>query len=264
MDSVASLSESEKLEQLRSTFRACDRNGDGFIDIDELFLLWDELNLPANTTQSGEIEKLFQAIDINHDGHITCEEFVGSLDRLLELVNDAQPADELLDDEAQPQNDVDAASDELLRERLWSVFETCDADQTGIVDLLHLRDLLVTLGFAEEEQTILNIFRARDTDGDGCLTFEEFVSSVKDVIDNSSKQQQASEYAGSDVSVLPEADLSMANTTASSLPSAPHDTPGPPSRAQLDPYLSPATPATSNVQHVTATPHVPLESSSQC
>eukprot|EP01080_Neovahlkampfia_damariscottae_P011615 gene11615-4857_t len=66
-----------KIEVMKAMFKAFDRDGNGFIDRDELYkTMNDDLDVPI-TRQ--EVEDILQEADVNRDGKISYEEFVKSI-----------------------------------------------------------------------------------------------------------------------------------------------------------------------------------------
>jgi Ca2+-binding EF-hand superfamily protein len=61
-----------ELEELQSSFNACDPNGDGFIDCDEFHQLLIQLD---GDVSREECALDFQLVDVDEDGYISFSEF---------------------------------------------------------------------------------------------------------------------------------------------------------------------------------------------
>eukprot|EP01126_Amoeba_proteus_P055113 TRINITY_DN681_c0_g1_i2.p1 TRINITY_DN681_c0_g1~~TRINITY_DN681_c0_g1_i2.p1 ORF type:complete len:498 (+),score=73.24 TRINITY_DN681_c0_g1_i2:86-1495(+) len=148
-----------RLECLRMAFTASDRDGSGAIDKDELSLV---LQLSGIQVQSNDVDAMFIESDVNGDGQITWDEFLSYTEK----------------------NHLNALScivDKLTSVRL--AFELFDRDKSGGIDQNELQHVLKMVGVNIPQESVQAMFEA-DSDGDGQITFPEFVKYLENHSDS--------------------------------------------------------------------------------
>ena len=59
-------------------------------------------------------------------------------------------------------------------DRVWRMFDCIDADKSGEIDSTEL--MMHLLGLGQEHESVSELFKALDTDGDGRISREEFIA----------------------------------------------------------------------------------------
>jgi Ca2+-binding EF-hand superfamily protein len=119
----------------------------GTIESCELKYVMNKLGEEPN---DDELEDMIRAVDLNGDGVIDFEEFIG----LMRLRMDERQRD--------PEED------------LRDAFNMFDADRSGYIDREEVRALMKKLAQTLTDEEIDAIMEEVDTDGDGEISFEEF------------------------------------------------------------------------------------------
>lgn len=119
----------------------------GTIEGSELSYVMSKL---GETPTEDELEDMIRAVDLNGDGEIDFDEFIG----LMRLRMDERQRD--------PEED------------LRDAFNMFDADRSGYIDRDEVRLLMKKLAQTLTEEEIDAIMEEVDTDGDGEISFEEF------------------------------------------------------------------------------------------
>jgi Ca2+-binding EF-hand superfamily protein len=122
-------------------------NFKGTIEGSELSYVMSKL---GETPTAEELEDMIRAVDLNGDGEIDFDEFIG----LMRLRMDERQRD--------PEED------------LRDAFNMFDADRSGYIDRDEVRLLMKKLAQTLTEEEIDAIMEEVDTDGDGEISFEEF------------------------------------------------------------------------------------------
>lgn len=130
------LTKAEK-ENLAKIFKAIDRNGDGKLSKEEILEGYD-LFFGKNLDKV-DIEKMFDAVDIDRSGYIDYSEFV------IATMNEKQL---------------------LTNEKLQSAFKMFDKDGSGLISAEEIKEVL---GFGKtlSEEAVNDIIKQVDENGDG-------------------------------------------------------------------------------------------------
>eukprot|EP00929_Paragymnodinium_shiwhaense_P051269 TRINITY_DN25811_c0_g1_i1.p1 TRINITY_DN25811_c0_g1~~TRINITY_DN25811_c0_g1_i1.p1 ORF type:complete len:381 (+),score=112.29 TRINITY_DN25811_c0_g1_i1:97-1143(+) len=143
---------SEEITEYREMFDLFDEDRSGAIDADELGKVMRALGLfPTNA----EVLKIVEETDEDGSGVIEFSEF------LLVMVKYRKTHE--------PEEDPDA---ELLR-----AFKVFDKDGSGYITADELRDFLTRMGEPLTDEEVDDLLRQADLDGDGQISYEEFVKS---------------------------------------------------------------------------------------
>ena len=119
----------------------------GTIEGSELSYVMSKL---GETPTEDELQDMIRAVDLNGDGEIDFDEFIG----LMRLRMDERQRD----------------PDEDLRD----AFNMFDSDRSGYIDRHEVRSLMKKLAQTLSDEEIDLIMEECDTDGDGEISFEEF------------------------------------------------------------------------------------------
>ena len=142
-------------------FNKIDKNGDGKITKEELFSGFQELQKKSEEELKNEVEKIFCNIDMDQNGYIEYEEFIrAAIDKEYFL------------------------NDKFLR----FAFNYFDRDHNGNITFDEIKNLFYqseeNKNNAKARQQLKKSFDEIDTNGDGELSFDEFVSMMKNIINN--------------------------------------------------------------------------------
>lgn len=142
----------EQLSELREIFRSFDRNNDGSLTQLELGSLLRSLDLKPSEDQ---LETLTQKADRNSNGLIEFSEFVALVEP--DLVQARSPYTE---------------------DQLMKIFSLFDKDGKGFITPAELAHSMAKLGHALTAEELTGMIKEADTDGDGCINFQEFVEAI--------------------------------------------------------------------------------------
>jgi len=146
------LSKSEK-DNLAKVFREFDKNGDGKLSMDEIKDGY--LNHYGKVMSDDDVERMFAAVDTDNSGFIDYSEFVVAAMNEKNLVTN---------------------------ERLAAAFKMFDKDGSGIISSDEIKEVL---GFGSDltADAVDKIIKEVDKNGDGEISFEEFVTMMKKLVD---------------------------------------------------------------------------------
>ncbi|TGZ64252.1 hypothetical protein CRM22_006466 [Opisthorchis felineus] len=148
----------EQLADIRWTFHFFDKNGDGSISCDELETA---LAYLGHEVSQVELKHMIAQVDVNGDGSLDFGEFLRAMTE-----HHFQPPDIL---------NSKHANEELYR-RVFAEFD-CDGD--GFIDATELEKTMTSLGETLSREDIMDMMREADTDGDGKVSFTEFLNVLK-------------------------------------------------------------------------------------
>ena len=161
------------LHRIETTFAHYDVNGNGVIELADLYALANRLlrafGEPASSERGRELietsdrfwETLVEHCDTDHDGRITLEEYRTAMVAVFV--------------------DVDEFDDMFL-EVSESLLALADTNGDGRVEAAEFQVLLQARGLSEAECGIA--FAHVDTDGDGSISLQEYVDAVHDYYTN--------------------------------------------------------------------------------
>lgn len=145
---IASRLDENEINNLKNVFMAFDEGKDGQISLDELKKGLEQMHSTKYTDK--EIEDLFNALDVDHNGKIDYTEFISA------TLEEAEY---------------------LKQERLSEAFMNFDINRSGKIS----KDELVTALKANscQEKEIEKFIKAVDKNGDGKIDYNEFVDLMK-------------------------------------------------------------------------------------
>jgi len=138
----------DEVDELYETFLLFDKNGDDMIDSEELGILFQ--NSGRNPSDS-ELQTMINEFDVDHDGVFDDAEFIIMMAR---RVRECRIARENFNREA---------------------FKLFDKDDDGFISFAELRAGMRDKGRDLSDDEVAEIFCGADTNGDGQISYEEFV-----------------------------------------------------------------------------------------
>ncbi|GMH19680.1 hypothetical protein Nepgr_021522 [Nepenthes gracilis] len=150
----------DQIAELREIFRTFDRNDDGKLTQLELGSLMRSLGLKPSEDQ---LDSLIQAADKNNNGLIEFSEFISLVSP--DLIPSKCP---------------------YTQEQLKQLFEMFDRDGNGYITAAELAHSMAKLGHALTVEELTGMIKEADSDGDGCISFQEFSQAITNAaFDNS-------------------------------------------------------------------------------
>jgi len=137
---------------LRSAYEAADLDKNGYLQLEELKLLF----FPSGSVSAAEsagLAKMFAQMDKNNDGTIRCGEFVAFL--------------------ISTKKNISTVATAADKKQIASAFDKADTDKTGSLSLANFQELLGA-STEEEKSMVKKAFDAVDIDGNGALSVVEF------------------------------------------------------------------------------------------
>lgn len=150
-DGQSSGLDKDQIAQLREIFTSFDRNHDGSLTQLELGSLLRSLGLKPSQDQ---IEALIQKADTNSNGLIEFSEFAALV--APEVIPEAPYSEE----------------------QLRAIFRVFDRDGNGYITAAELAHSMARLGHALTVKELTGMIKEADTDGDGRISFAEFVKAI--------------------------------------------------------------------------------------
>lgn len=142
------ISKQEK-DDLARVFKAFDTNGDGKLSMDEVKTGYE--NHYGITMTDEEIERMFRSVDSDNSGFIDYSEFV------VAAMNEKQLTS---------------------NDKLQAAFNMFDKDGSGVISSDEIKDVLGFGGNLDTKQ-IDAIIKQVDDNGDGEISFEEFINMMR-------------------------------------------------------------------------------------
>ncbi len=148
-------------DYVHQLFKMADRTNDGVLHPDEFF---EALDLAGFELTDTEMKEMHASVDVNHDGVIQYEEFISKVPQILtESRSDSclGPA-ELLE--------YDTLDDYLRK-----LFTLADTSGDGVLQASEVANLVAMSGLNLSRKQVKRIAQAADRNGDGVLSFDEFI-----------------------------------------------------------------------------------------
>ena len=142
----------QQICELHEAFNIFDVESDGSIDKKNLILLMNALNL--NISQD-EINQLLEELGINNEGQIYFNQFLKIMAKILKNVKE----------------DEDIS--------LKKLFYLLDRNRNGLISIHEIRYIITHQSDNISEEDIGTIMKEADTDGDGLISLEEFMTIMK-------------------------------------------------------------------------------------
>lgn len=136
----------DKLSEYKEAFDMFDKDGSGFISIDEIFSIMKNFGNPMT---KGEIKKMISSIDEDGNGELDFEEFITFM----------KMTDEDIDED----------------EAILRAFKAFDKDKNGYLSNIEFRYILTQLGEKFTDSEVDQIFVESDLNNDGKLNYKEFI-----------------------------------------------------------------------------------------
>ncbi|GFP96520.1 calmodulin [Phtheirospermum japonicum] len=136
----------EQIAEFKEAFSLFDKDGDGCITSKELGTVMRSLG--QNPTEA-ELIDMIDEVDADRNGSIDFPEFLSLMARKMK----------------------DSDSEEELKE----AFEVFDKDKDGFISAAELRHVMTNLGEKMTDEDVNDMIREADLDGDGVVSYEEFV-----------------------------------------------------------------------------------------
>ena len=142
----------QEICELHEAFNIFDVESDGSITVNQLVMLMKALKQSLN---KNELENILNEFNIKEDGRIYFNQFLKIMARRLK--------------------DVKEDEDNYLK----SLFANLDRNKNGLISIHEIRYIVTHFGEDISENDIETIMREADTDGDGLISFEEFMTIMK-------------------------------------------------------------------------------------
>ncbi len=133
----------EEVRTLQAEFKKLDADQSGEVEVSELKKIF-------NTSNPQKTEEIFKSIDADHDGKISISEFT------MAFVNRKVSSQQ---------------------ERMWKIFNDMDTNKDGQIDA---KELQAAIGQEASSQDLQSLLRSVDKDGDGRVSYEEFLDAWYD------------------------------------------------------------------------------------
>ncbi|KAL1215263.1 putative calcium-binding protein CML23 [Cardamine amara subsp. amara] len=140
------------MEDIKKVFQRFDKNRDGKISIEELK---DVIGALSPTASQEETTSMMKEFDVDGNGFIDMDEFVA----LFQIGDDSRNGDE--------------SNSDNMRD-LKEAFDLYDLDRNGKISASELHSVMKNLGEKCSIQDCKRMISKVDSDGDGCVNFEEF------------------------------------------------------------------------------------------
>ncbi|CAN4086625.1 unnamed protein product [Withania somnifera] len=121
-----------------------------------------------------EVQQVFKRFDANGDGMISADELSGVIHALGSGTSPEEVTRMMEEIDAEfCKGDVNCVGDGGVNE-LREAFDLYDQDSNGLISAVELHQILSRLGESCSVQDCTKMIKSVDSDGDGCVNFEEF------------------------------------------------------------------------------------------
>ncbi|KAG8639804.1 probable calcium-binding protein CML26 [Manihot esculenta] len=158
----------QDMDELHKVFNQFDSNGDGKISVAELGNVLKSMGSSYTTV---ELERVMDEVDTDKDGFINLQEFA-------QLCRSSSGA----------------AADSELKE----AFDLYDQNKNGQISSAELHQVLNRLGMQCSKEDCERMIGSVDSDGDGCVNFEEFQKMMATTINNETATARAADGVQND------------------------------------------------------------------
>ena len=143
----------QQIEDFKSAFALFDKDGEGTISVEEMGNVKRSLGLNSSKFYTdAELQDLVNEFDVDGDGQIGFEEFLILMARKMKESN----------------------TEEDIRE----TFQVFDKDGNGFISAAELWQVMTIVGKNLTNKEVDEMIREVDTDGDGQVNYEEFVTNM--------------------------------------------------------------------------------------
>lgn len=173
----------EEVAGIKEAFNMMDTGKRGKINLEELK---NGLHKLGQQVADSDLQILMEAADVDGDGTLNCGEFVAVSVHLRKMAND---------------------------EHLHRAFSFFDKDGSGYIELEELRDALNDEVEPSSEEVVIAIMHDVDTDKDGRISYDEFVSMMKAGTDwrKASRQYSRERFNSLSLKLMKDGSLEMAS-----------------------------------------------------
>ncbi|CAL1368055.1 unnamed protein product [Linum trigynum] len=171
----------EEVEVIRDMFTLMDCDGDGKVSYEELRA---GLRKVGSQLAEPEIKMLMEVADVDGNGVLDYGEFVAVTIHLQKMEND---------------------------EHVRRAFVYFDRDGSGFIELDELREALADENGETDEDALNDIMREVDTDKDGCISYDEFVTMMKAGTDwrKASRQYSRERFKSLSINLMKDGSLQL-------------------------------------------------------
>ena len=136
----------EQIGFFKEAFNLFDKDGNGFINTDELASLLRSLG--QNNTEA-ELQEIISEVDIDGNGSIDFPEFLTIMARKMKENNNKD-------------------------EEIHEIFKVFDKEGNGFISVAELSHVMISLGEEITEEEVKEMIKEADIDGDGQVSYEDF------------------------------------------------------------------------------------------
>ncbi|XP_006819033.1 neo-calmodulin-like [Saccoglossus kowalevskii] len=139
----------EQIADLKEAFALFDKDGDGSITVKELGIVMRSL---GQYPTEAELQDIVNEVDADGDGTIDFDEFIDMMTKRMKRLKDVDPIKELQE-----------------------TFRVFDKDNDGFISNEEIRHIMKSLGVILTEEEGEEMIKEADADGDGLVSFQDFV-----------------------------------------------------------------------------------------
>ena len=151
-DEFIELLTEQEICELHEAFNIFDVESDGSIDSKQLIILMNSLKQYPNQK---ELEKILNEFNIDKNGQIYFNQFLKIMAKRLKNIKEDE--------------------DRYLK----NLFSSLDRNNNGLISIHEIRYIVTHSSENISEKDIETIMKEADTDGDGLISFEEFMTIMK-------------------------------------------------------------------------------------